>query len=271
MAGRTTPAQSIPLLLSHIQQLEVDLGKVRALGEQTYGQLQQERQAGALQVEHLLRHSKRNNLIVFGVPESTTYSLPAEPARHLLGILFQAAPATELATVRSAYRLGKWKQGQLKPRAVLVELMLVGAKHTAFQASSRLRAARIRLDEDLTPQQMQQRKGLSTDFQCLKARGYKPFFRGATLKYRDGLVICKCARGEANKVVAAAAQAARAAAPPPARQPRPQRTAVAIAPSEVLHQSGVAMVDGALGPLTAAEARDFNAIVGEFGASHGGI
>ena len=65
-------------------------------------------------------------------------------------------------------------QGQLKPRAVLVELMSVGAKHTAFQASSRLRAARIRLDEDLTPQQMQQRKGLSTDFQCLKARGYKP-------------------------------------------------------------------------------------------------
>ena len=52
---------------------------------------------------------------------------------------------------------------------------------------------------------------------------------------------------------------------------RPQRTSVAIDPSEVLHQSGVAMVDGALGPLTAAEARDFNAIVGEFGASHGGI
>ena len=72
---------------------------------------------------------------------------------------------------------------------------------------------------------------LSTDFQCLKARGYKPFFRGATLKYRDGPVICNCARGEANKVVAAAAQAARAAAPPPAKQPRPQRTSVAIDPS----------------------------------------
>ena len=90
-----------------------------------------------------------------------------------------------------------------------------------IQASSRLRAARIRLDEDLTPQQVSQRKGLSTDFQCLKARGYKPVFRGATLNYRDGPVIRKCARGEANKVVAAAAQAARAATPPPPRQPRP--------------------------------------------------
>ena len=35
------------------------------------------------------------------------------------------------------------------------------------------------------------------------------------MKYRDGPVIRKCARGEANKVVAAAAQAARAATPPP--------------------------------------------------------
>ena len=51
----------------------------------------------------------------------------------------------------------------------------------------------------------------------------------------------------------------------------PNALSVAIDPSEVLHQSGVAMVNGALGPLTAAEARDFNAIVGEFGASHGGI
>ena len=121
------------------------------------------------------------------------------------GVLFQAVPASELTTMRSAYRLGKWRQGQLKPRAVLMELMSVGAKHTAFQASSRLRAAGMRLDEDLTPQQMSQCKGLSTDFQCLKARGYKPFFRGATLKYRDGPVIRKCARGEGNQAVAAAA------------------------------------------------------------------
>ena len=45
---------------------------------------------------------------------------------------------------------------------------------------------------------------------------------------------------------------------------------VAINPSEVLHQSGVTMVDGTLGPLTATEARAFNDVVGEFGASDGG-
>ena len=44
MAGHTTPAQSAPLLISHNQKLEVDLGKIRAFGEQTYGKLLQERQ-----------------------------------------------------------------------------------------------------------------------------------------------------------------------------------------------------------------------------------
>ena len=50
--------------------------------------------------------------------------------------------------------------------------------------------------------------------------------------------------------------------PPPARQPRPQRTSVAINPSEVLHQARVTMVNG-----TATEAQAFDDVMGEFGAS----
>ena len=111
------------------------------------------------------------------------------------------------------------------------------------------------------------RRGLSTDlvFQCLKARGYKPFCRGASLKYQDGPAIRKCARGEAKKVVAAAAQAARAAAPAPVSQSRPQHASVAVHPSEVLHQSGITMVDGTLGPLAATEAHFFDAVCWRLG------
>ena len=114
---------------------------------------------------------------------------------------------------------------------------------------------------NLTPQQMQQRKGLSTDFQCLKARGYKPFFSGPTLKYRDGPVVRKCARGEA----------AQAATFPPVRQPRPQRNSVAIDLTEVLHQSGVTIIDRTLGSLAAAEAEASNDLVGGLGTSDVGI
>ncbi len=100
---------------------------------------------------------------------------------------------------------------------------------------------KVRLDEDLTPQQMKTPRGLSTDFQWLKACGYKPFFRGITLRCKDGALIRKCAQGKANKVMAAAAQAARATTPPPPRQQQAQepRVPVAMDPSVLLHQHGI--------------------------------
>ena len=226
--------------------MTVEVGKVRAFGDKVYDQLQQEKQTSGQRVEHLHRHCKRNNLVVFGVPESVALNTPAALARHVQGLFFQTGPNSELTLVRSAYRLGKGKQDQSKPRAILVELLSVAAKHTAFKSSSRLRGMKIRLNEDLTPQQMTQRRGLSPDFQLLKARGYKPFFRGPTLKYRDGALIRKCARGEANKVVAAAAQAARATVLAPSRHQQtqgPRRVTVAMDPSVLLHQHGVVSLE----------------------------
>ncbi|KAA6419787.1 MAG: hypothetical protein FRX49_10320 [Trebouxia sp. A1-2] len=242
MAGRTTPEQTVAVLVSEVQRLKGEVSQARAFGERTYDQLQQEKQSNTEQLERLHRHS---NLIVFGVPESAALQTPAALARHLQGLLFQTTTASGLTQVRSAFRLGKWKQDQSKPRAVLVELLSVAAKHTAFQASSKLRADSIHLDEDLTPQQMKQRRSMSVDFQCLKARGYKPFFRGVKLRFRDGAVIRTCAKDEANKVVAAAAQAARAT-PPLARHgrpPRPCTASVAMDPSAVLHRAGVSILD----------------------------
>ena len=39
-------------------------------------------------------------------------------------------------------------------------------------------------DDCLTRQQQKERQGLTTDFQTLQEKGYKPFFRGSQLKYR---------------------------------------------------------------------------------------
>ncbi len=142
----------------------------------------------------------RQHLVVFGVAESSACTTPEALAAHLHSLLFGDVPSSAAPLVSCAYRLGKWKAAQKKPRAVLVELTTVSAKHRAFKASSRLRASHIRLDEDLTPQQMHQRKGLSSDFLGLKVRGFKPFFRGTTLKYRDGGVVRQCAKGGANKI-----------------------------------------------------------------------
>jgi len=94
----------------------------------------------------------------------------------------------------------------------------------------------------------------------------QPFFRGATLKYRDGALIRKCAWGEANKVVAAAAQAARATAPIPPRHQQTQelrRTSVAMDPSVLLHQHGVIRLDQLSDPNSVV-ARAAQAIAADF-------
>jgi len=103
----------------------------------------------------------------------------------------------------------------------------VSDKHRAFKASNRLRANCIRLDEDLTTQQMQQRKGLSSDFLGLKIRGFKPFFRGTTLKYRDGASVSR--EGLTN------IRAPAFTVPGPRPAHRPQHT------GQVLQQAGVSV------------------------------
>ncbi|DBA97443.1 TPA: hypothetical protein ACH3X1_015161 [Trebouxia sp. C0004] len=199
------------------QWLTVEVGQARAFGERTYDQLQQEKQSNAEQLEPLHRLSKRNNLVVFGVPELMAINTPAALACHMQGLTFQTATSSELTMVKSAFWLGKWRQDQSKPHAVLVELLSVAAKQTAFQAF----------------------KPLSVP----EGPWLQRFFKGPTLMYRDGALIRKCAWGDTNKVVAAAAQAARATAPPPPRQQQAQepRVTVAMDPSALLHQHGISL------------------------------
>ena len=177
---------------------------------------------------------------MFGIVESASLYTPLALAEHVSQLLSEGAPRK--VAVSTAFRLGKWRSDQKKPRAVLVELQTVADKH--FKGSQHLRGKKIRLDDDLTPQQMQQRREWSSDFLCLKARGYKPFFRGATLKYRDGAAVKTCTKGEANKVVATAAAQAQAFPMAAARGQAtpPRRNAVAIDPTMVLQQASITVL-----------------------------
>ncbi len=89
VAGRTTPEQTVSVLISEVQRLTMEVSQARACGTRTYDQLQQEKQSSAERLEHLHRHSKRNNLVVFGVPESMALNTPTALACHMQGLLFQ--------------------------------------------------------------------------------------------------------------------------------------------------------------------------------------
>ena len=236
MGNSPDDRHTIQALVAEVEQLKKLINNNRAQSDSQHDNCRQHRMESSPQTEHMLRYSKRQNLVVFGVAESSACTTPEALAAHLHSLLFGDVPSSAAPLVSCAYRLGKWKAAQKKPRAVLVELTTVSAKHRAFKASSRLRASHIRLDEDLTPQQMQQRKGLSSDFLGLKVRGFKPFFRGTTLKYRDGGVVRQCAKGGANKIRAPAPTV-----PGPRPAHRPEHTNVAMDPAEVLRQAGVSV------------------------------
>ena len=175
------------MLVDKLQELWTDLRNLGQRVNSTKEDLQQRQSSQAEQTERLLRSFKRQNILVVGVAESASLYTPSALTEHVSQLLSEGAP--HKVAVSTAFRLGKWRSDQKGPRAVLVELQAVADKHCAFKGSRHLREKKIRLDDNLTPQQMQQRRGLSSDFLCLKVRGYKPFFRGATLKYRDGAAV----------------------------------------------------------------------------------
>jgi len=236
----TDSRQAILVLSEHIQQQDLELGKLRGANNKLKDELITEQ---SRQLEHLGRYSRRNSLMVFGVAESVAYNTPQSLVAHMQALLFESEPASASTIVRSAYRFGKWSSERKKPRPVLVELLSVSAKHIAFKASKRLRASHIRLDEYLTPQQLKERSALGPDFLNLKVGNYTPFFRGTTLKYRDGPVVRKCAKGESIKLLET--RAARPSASPVPRRSQPARrthTSVAMDPAATLRQAGVTIL-----------------------------
>ena len=66
-----------------------------------------------------------------------------------------------------------------------------------------LRQTGIRVDDDITRLQQQQRQELDDDFKILKAKGYKPFFRGSQLKCRVNNKLRLCSKGQAGKFLVA--------------------------------------------------------------------
>ena len=98
-----------------------------------------------------------------------------------------------------AQRIGRRPAKSTKPRPMRLSFISEWAKHDFLAYAKDFRKQGVRIDDDLTRQQ-QQRSALNPDFQLLKTKGYKPFFRGAALRYRAGNKIATCNRGQATKL-----------------------------------------------------------------------
>ena len=101
--------------------------------------------------------------------------------------------------VDSFHRLGRPSAKCSKPRPIRVCFKTLDSKHEFLKLAKGLRSHGIRCDDDLTRLQQQEREQLSTDFNTLKSKGHKPFFRGSSLKFRHADKMHTCKRNGAKK------------------------------------------------------------------------
>ncbi len=137
MGNSPDDRHTIQALFAEVEQLKKLINNNRAQSDRQHDNCRQHRMESSPQTEQMLRYSNRQNLVVFGLAENSACATPEALAAHLQSLLFEDAPSSAAPLVSCAYRLGKWKAAQKKPRAVLVELTTVSAKHRAFKESSR--------------------------------------------------------------------------------------------------------------------------------------
>jgi len=89
-------------------------------------------------------------------------------------------------------RMGRFSPSARKPRPVLIEFFLLEEKHKLLKMSKQLRQNGLRLDDWLTELQQKGKCTLDAEFQTLKGKGYKPFFRGINVPpQRQGICVSR--------------------------------------------------------------------------------
>ena len=150
------------------------------------------------------RRDRQCALVLYGLKEldvqpPTGIKPKDSPLTHLL---LDTLP--EEVNWKSHRRMGRFSPDSAKPRPVLIEFNSQEEKHKLLEHSKQLRQIGLRLDDWLTEQQQKDRGTLNADFQILKGKGFKPFFRGSVLMYRRNDKACVCQKDKADTVPLAA-------------------------------------------------------------------
>ena len=137
-----------------------------------------------------------DSAMAYGLAVGTALSKAGAPDEEVAKVLQSIAPA-------GVERMGKFVADRNKPRPIRVLFNKLGQKHAILSYAKDLRQAGIRVDDDLRRVQQTERRGLDLDFQILKGKGYQPYFRGSLLKYYSGNKNHTCAKGKADRILAA--------------------------------------------------------------------
>ena len=148
-------------------------------------------------------------MVLYRVPEKDP-SLKGEAAFHAccedmgaVSVLKEMHSDDDNVKYAHTERIGRVSVGSEKARPIRITFHTMFHKHAFLAYAKDLRQAGIRVDDDLTRLQQQQRQDLDCDFKILKAKGCKPFFRGSQLKCHVNNELRSCSKGQASKLFAA--------------------------------------------------------------------
>ncbi len=91
-------------------------------------------------------------------------------------------------------RMGTYCPDEKKPRPIRLVFKSMTDKHAFLKHAKHLTEVSLRYDDDLTRLQQKQRQDMSADFDTLKSKGHKPFYRGSSLKFRHADKTRTCRR-----------------------------------------------------------------------------
>ena len=150
------------------------------------------------QAEALDRQNRQLNVILYNVPDAAEEDdQGAATLQSLLGKCINLDVCLRFAWEQE--RLGTYCPNKKGPRPIRVMFDSLDDKHAFFKHAHHLKDVGLRYDDDLTRLQQQQRQELSADFNILKSKGYKPFYRGSSLKFRNADKTFTCKRDGANR------------------------------------------------------------------------
>ncbi len=151
--------------------------------------------------EALDREKRQLNLIVYNVQETAEEDdNGAEAFSSLLDECMPDGRSGEgVPDEWAQLRLGTYCPDQDRPRPIRVLFKSMNDKHAFLKHAKHLKEVSLRYDDDLTRLQQKQRQDMSADFDTLKSKGHKPFYRGSSLKFRHADKTRTCKRHGANR------------------------------------------------------------------------
>ena len=136
------------------------------------------------------------NLVVYNIPDIAE---DEDGAETLSSLLSECMPDTFGNLEWDQLRLGTFRPDQERPRPVRMQFDSMSDKHIFLKHAKHLKEVNLRYDDDLTRLQQRQRKDMAADFDTLKSKGHKPFYRGSSLKFRHADKTRTCKRHAATR------------------------------------------------------------------------